>query len=97
MNGLAGTLAAGINIWAIQGGHFYFNTPAIITMSITAGSTVICFALMVVYQFLLLSVKNQHRREMADEENGEAPGLLGTVKEYDTADMKESIFSSLTS
>ncbi|KAG9118597.1 hypothetical protein FRC07_006820 [Ceratobasidium sp. 392] len=97
LNGLAGTLAAAVNIWAIQGGHFHFNAPAIITVSITGGATVICFTLTVIYQLLLMSVKRQHRRETGNDGDPEDPGLVGTASEFNAEDAKTSIFSSLFS
>ncbi|QRV82207.1 hypothetical protein RhiJN_10222 [Ceratobasidium sp. AG-Ba] len=96
LNGLAGTLAAAVNIWAIQGGEFHFNPPAIITISVTGGSTVICLGLTIVYQVLVISVKRQHQQEMGDEAYLETPDLLTTVTEFDHSEAKKSIFASLS-
>ncbi|KAG8769252.1 hypothetical protein FRC12_005078 [Ceratobasidium sp. 428] len=96
LNGLAGTLSASVNIWAIQGGHFRFNAPAIITISITGGSTAICLILTFIYQLSIRSVKRQHQRETGNEGDPEAPKLATTVSENETVKAaKTSIFSAL--
>lgn len=94
LNGLAGTMAAGVNIWAIQGGHFHFNGPAIVTISITGGSTVICFVLTVIYKLMLMSVKRQHDREKRrDEETPDGPKMKETAEEQDYEDVKNSVWN----
>ncbi|KAG8681675.1 hypothetical protein FRC08_015487 [Ceratobasidium sp. 394] len=74
LNGLAGTLSAAVNIWAMQKGAFHFNEYTTVTISITGGATVICFALTLVYELPVLSVKHQHQKETRDENNLEARG-----------------------
>ncbi|KAF8596482.1 hypothetical protein BDV93DRAFT_500431 [Ceratobasidium sp. AG-I] len=94
LNGLAGTLAAAVNIWAIQGGHFYFNTETIISISITGGSTVICFALTLIYQIMLISVKKKHRAQQnRDQEMAEGPTLKETIENHDLEEAKQSIWN----
>jgi hypothetical protein len=97
LNGLAGTLAVTVNIWAIQGGHFHFNASTIITFSITVGSTIICLLLTLIYQLVLVRVRREHQRMMDEEEGNEAPTLAGTAAEHDFSDAKQSVFTSMFS
>ncbi|KAJ1301947.1 hypothetical protein OPQ81_000786 [Rhizoctonia solani] len=103
LNGLAGTLAVTVNIWAIQGGKFPFNTTTIVTLSITLGATVICLLLTFIYQIALISIKKEHRRMVrqagADNDEGleDALTLRKTTGEHDFSDVQDSIWNALTS
>ncbi|CAE6487234.1 unnamed protein product [Rhizoctonia solani] len=100
LNGLAGTLAVSVNIWAIQGGKFTFNSTTIITLSITLGATVTCLLLTFVYQFALISIKKEHRRLVrqtkSDEGLEEAPTVKKTIADHDFSDTQDSIWNVLT-
>lgn len=73
-----------VNTWAMQNGRFRFDAAAIVSLSITGGSTVVCLALTLIYKFILLSVKREHRRMVAEPENEpEVPTLEATAVEQD--------------
>ncbi|KAH7322132.1 hypothetical protein B0J17DRAFT_723638 [Rhizoctonia solani] len=95
-NGLTGTLAVSINIWA--GGGFSFNTSTIVTLSITVGATVICLLLTLIYKIALLSVKKEHMRLVREAvaEDEEANTGKKESTENDHSIVQDSIWSALT-